>query len=347
MSCHTARRRGRGRQRRSPAVSRLLASLLAIVVAMALATPVRAAVRCNVAAATGLELVGSFSVPANLPLYSPVDTSATANFSFYCHGASHGDHSATVRVRFADPGQVIVDPNGGLIVPTTLPGVGLRLTGSPMPQLDNAIGGYVFGTTDGRGRTGGQVSGSITAQLVKTGPVGTGTVAMNNPLLHFDYVAHGQSSRPLTDMSISGSEHVDVYGCSVQAGSANLAVTLPTVGSGQFNGVGAVAGDTPFHIALQCQSGTTVHIQFDANGRGDPNHQGVILPAAGDGDASGIGVQLLDGGGDAVTFGHTQSVGMAPDGPMSIPLRARYFQTGATVGGGQVSATVTFTLTYQ
>ncbi|MBV8157762.1 MAG: fimbrial protein, partial [Dyella sp.] len=65
------------------------------------------------------------------------------------------------------------------------------------------------------------------------------------------------------------------------------------------------------------------------------------------GTATGVGIQISDGGGNPVTLGTPTVVGTAASGAQSIPYLGSYYSTAASVGQGSVASTATFTLTYQ
>lgn len=76
----------------------------------------------------------------------------------------------------------------------------------------------------------------------------------------------------------------------------------------------------------------------------DPSTAG-SLPAA-----SGIGVQVVTSNGVTLPLATTQNSGIAlrtSEGSYSIPLRARYLQTGSKVTPGPANASATFTIIYQ
>ena len=64
--------------------------------------------------------------------------------------------------------------------------------------------------------------------------------------------------------------------------------------------------------------------------------------------ATGIGLQLLDALGKPLVYGSTMQVaGYAGSaGDYSVPLRARYYQTDASVTAGNANAAVTVTISY-
>ncbi len=122
-------------------------------------------------------------------------------------------------------------------------------------------------------------------------------------------------------------------------------VPLPTVMSGQFSGTGSTAGEKDFSIQLYCPAsaaGADVAITLSSN---DPFDDQLAVINNG-GSAQGVGVQVLDGNGNTIAFGPAIDVGTASAGNFDIPLKARYYQTGESVKGGSVSATVNYTITY-
>lgn len=120
-------------------------------------------------------------------------------------------------------------------------------------------------------------------------------------------------------------------------------VVLPTVATGAFTGVGSTSGTTPFQINLACPTGVAV-TKITMHTALPDSHPGVVQPA-GAGYAAGIGVRVLDGGMNPVTF-ETQ-MAVTPNATTSIPYYAQYFQTDPAVTGGNVKATVTFDIFYQ
>ncbi len=66
--------------------------------------------------------------------------------------------------------------------------------------------------------------------------------------------------------------------------------------------------------------------------------------------ASGVGIQIATPNNAPVPFGRKQSSGLilrTSEGSYSIPLRARYLQTGRQVTPGPANASATFTISYQ
>lgn len=214
-------------------------------------------------------------------------------------------------------------------------GVGYRIS-----QKGSYIYPYPYFSLDGSNSW--QESDAVTIELVKTGPIGNGSLLQTGQLAKF---LAGSSSGQITDAVIQIVNTTTFVAPACTVTTKSITVALPPVSSATFNGVGSVAGTTPFAIGLTCSSGTTLRIQLDTSApvAGKP---GVIAPSAG--GAKRVGVQLLDGTGTPVDFGSAQVVGATPNGNLSVNYFARYFQTGAAaVGAGVVQASATFTLSYQ
>jgi type 1 fimbria pilin len=125
-------------------------------------------------------------------------------------------------------------------------------------------------------------------------------------------------------------------------------VTLPTVMASNFSGPNSTAGQTGFDVKLTCSASTNLSITLATSSPATGvSGTGVIAPTSGSGMAQGIGVQIRDGNGNPISFNTAIPAGTTSSGPYAIPFQARYYQTAAVISGGNVSATATYTLTYQ
>ena len=125
-------------------------------------------------------------------------------------------------------------------------------------------------------------------------------------------------------------------------------VTLSAVSTTAFTGNGSTAGQQPFQVQLNCVSGANLSITLSTTSHFGNNNLGVINNATGTGYAQNVGVQILkQDGSTPVTFGKAISEGATQNGTMNLAFYARYYQNSTTnVTVGQVSATATYTLTY-
>lgn len=125
-------------------------------------------------------------------------------------------------------------------------------------------------------------------------------------------------------------------------------VTLPAASATAFTGIGSTTGQQSFQVQLNCVSGANLNITLSTtNGYGNAN-LGVISNTTGTGYATNVGVQILQQNGTTpVTFNTAISEGATQNGAMNLPFFAQYYQTSnSAVTTGQVSATATYTLTY-
>jgi P pilus assembly protein, pilin FimA len=216
---------------------------------------------------------------------------------------------------------------------TGIPGIGYRITHpsaylTAYPLNSQSVSQTQFSVTSG-------------VVLVKTGPIMPGSVLAAGKLADWRWDdSSGNTLYPET-FQLGNSVTFTTPSCTLVANPIN--VILPAVTMSAFTGVGATTGKTPFQILLSCPTGTAVS-QITMHTANPDSHAGVVAPA-GAGYAAGIGVQILDGNSNPVTF-ETQSA-VSPAASMSIPYYAQYFQTAPAVGGGLVKATVTFDLFYQ
>jgi len=144
-------------------------------------------------------------------------------------------------------------------------------------------------------------------------------------------------------------------------------VRLRDVETSAFSGEGSWAGETGFTLELSNCSSTVKKIKYKlapVGLTGAPNYHQVALettpwpltpvqgtlPLGAGTTATGVHVQVLDGNGNPVKFDRTTML-VAPytkgSGTASIPLQARYLQTGSTVTPGRVYATMSVLYMYK
>lgn len=251
------------------------------------------------------------------------------------------------------------DPNNNIVYSPT-PGVAFQIlrSGNPIP---------IYPTGTFGGGTTYQFSNTTTFQLYSTGvlpsngsQISAGTVlgqwqiqniCINDPMVDRkgNLQSCGTNAAVYAFMTfVSGGVTFTATTCSVAAGSSNIAVTLPTVFTNAFGGTGATSGETPFSIQLTgCTTGRNVSATLDTSAP-YAGANGVIAPTTGTGYAQNVGVQILQSDGTTpVTFGTSFSTGNTSGTSYTINLFARYYQTGTPATAGRVTATATYTVTYQ
>ena len=134
--------------------------------------------------------------------------------------------------------------------------------------------------------------------------------------------------------------------------STNTAVKLPNVYGNNFLSNGYTAGSTPFSISVNCPGPTLLAITFTDNN--NITQTGNILTPGAGSTAKGLGLQLkyngniISFGPDSAEPGTTNQIVLNSNltGVQSFPFTASYIRTG-TVTPGSLTATATFTLSYQ
>lgn len=273
-----------------------------------------------------------------------INGAVTAIYPNYCWWGNGCSNYSSKSIQGVFAGTVTPTQGyNGLVYATNLTGISVLLT-NPQPQLTSSggtISTIAYPTTS--------TSVTFTAQLIATGStIQAGTVTSPSQLLTFENYWPGYTNSSPTYGSLTlGNVAVVISACSVNTASQNLVVTLPDVTASTLTSTGATSGLTPFQINLTCNSGATALITMSTASYYGSSSLGVVSPTTGSGYAANVGVQLLQSNGTTpVNFGTAQNLGATPNGTLSIPFYAQYYATGAA-GAGNVSATVTFTMSYQ
>ncbi|MHC1479171.1 fimbrial protein [Frateuria aurantia] len=302
--------------------------------------------------------LANVSVPASTAVGSLLGTPASATMTFTCkYGILElGNVSIQAGGPLA-PLDASNSPAGpGIVFSTNLPGIAVKVTGSPTPTSSqvcascgpNGSQGFQVGTVTNPslllGGTG-RLDETFTLQLVKTGNIVPGTLT-GIILMPFWWTPSSGSGSTLLNMSLilGAGTQITVPACTVNA-PADFTVVLPTVSTSALAAVGATAGRTGFHLSLDCPANTRVAVSM-LSSLPSARVIGLSNPAAG--GAANVGVQLLDSHFAPVNmFGVPQaSVVTTVQGTLLLTYYAQYYLAAAGAGAGRVSASVTYTLTY-
>jgi len=193
-----------------------------------------------------------------------------------------------------------------------------------------------------------EISSPFQLQLVITGPVPSGNQTLpTGQLVLWDFALGGGKIFTVDTFSIGGSGTINIIQPCVIAVDPTT-VTLPTVATSAFAGANSTTGTQSFQISLtNCPTGNQINITLNTSNP-QSGTTSVIQNTAATSPATGVGVQVLDGNGNPITFGTAIPEGSIPGAMVNIPFAARYYQTGSTaVTPGAVTAVATYTLTYQ
>ncbi|MER2046536.1 MAG: fimbrial protein [Pantoea agglomerans] len=255
-------------------------------------------------------------------------------------------------------GTYVTSINGRRIYSTDVAGIGYAVGATSVNNCNNYTT-YVNGSNTGDGNANNKlmcaVNGlmgnqPITAraliQFYKTAQTtGTGTVSARQ--VGSFILRNDQSNWSLPESAFSiAAFSVTTLACSLS--NTVISVPMGTVEKRAFRGQGTWPGDANtrnFTIPLNCNAGTRVNVQID--GSAQNASQGVLNLTGGSGSASGVGIQLLFNGSPLPLATPILTGTASSEGAYSIPLQARYYQTGSNITPGTANASATFTLTYQ
>jgi type 1 fimbria pilin len=308
--------------------------LLLMLIVLAALLPTHAKAQCTITSGTAPEAV-TFSPPTTIT----ISYTAAIGTVIYSSGAVSPTNANSMtcnnNATFGVNNNVGLTPAAGnpTIYPTGVSGLGYEIAHDTSTSY---LGPYGCCTIANGSYTNSNAS---YLYLVKTGPIVSGSVLPAGVLAYWTYA----NSKNIEAFTLGNSVTIIDPACSVV--TTPIAVTLPTLSTSSMASTGAVAGRTPFNITLNCSSGATLDIQLNYNGT-NSGITGVLSNATGTGTATGVGVQLLNQSFTPVTFGTTTTVGTTPQGTYTLPYYAQYYRTG-TLTAGSVSASATFTLSYQ
>ena len=245
--------------------------------------------------------------------------------------------------------QVSMPAPGAAVYSTNIDGIGYRVNLQGVGFLPRTT------TTNATTSGGAMISTysigifSIQLSLVKTAPV-TGNGLLSPGLYALGY-AGGNTAQQYLQVLV-GNIRIISPTCNISPQSTNLLVELGEVRRSWFTGVGNTQGGKAFDVTVNCRVSAnnqfnTVSLTMDATA--DPsNAPGVLkLSASGSTDATGVGIQVLNGAGQPVQFGQPMELGPTKNGDYVVPFTTRYYQTQPAVTTGQANGMATLTLSYK
>lgn len=223
---------------------------------------------------------------------------------------------------------------GNKLFESGVKGVGIRIKVN-----DVQIGSTFLIQSQAGSQNNSRYSPKIEVTLVKTGDITPGKVSMG-PILTLAEYSSGAYKDALTYRVSSGG--ITQALCEI-TGSASIPVEMGTAQVTDFNGKGSTLPPVDVTIPLECNSGTSVNISFDATS----SHQNGIIDLNSGSSAEGIGIQLKLKD-IPVLFNHALFVAETTgQGKFDIPLTASYIQTDDSIKAGLASAVANFTVTYE
>ena len=334
-----------------------LASLLAGITLMTVSSGAWALTTCTGSAqAVTVSMPATISVPRDAtvgtPLSAWVTTPATTNW-WTCSATVQEPIGVGFGALLTGSADTFKDGNVTFnVFDTGLPGVGIAIGYKAYTNGCGWQAGWQALLLAGRGGllcnsvnlygNGGQLQ----ARLVKTGPITAGLINAA-PIVRAQLYANGAYNATWPVTFSTTATRVTEQSCV----TPDVQVPLGQHKVSEFKGIGTFASSTAFKIALNsCPTGmASVSYQIDALTTILSSSASVVALDSRS-SAAGAGVQLLDGSGNVLPLGTPKvfsGYSSTTGGNLTIPLQARYYQTGSTVTGGIANTAMTFTMTYQ
>lgn len=250
----------------------------------------------------------------------------------------------------------------GKVLQTSIPGVGLYLE---LGGFLNGVASNTFQANDGGigaipyvGENGRKMTPSPLEMrnliikymaLIKTGPIPAGTSSFNQEVVRGVVSDVGDAVR----LTLGG--QVQQAQCTLKANAVSAnPVQLGTHDIADFTGQGSTSDPVDFYITLNdCEddpAGSVARAFMRLNGVDGsvPVDRDLgLFTLTSDSSASGIGIQVLRSDNNPLKL--EEFVDMVPltPGNTRIDLRARYYQTEATVTPGEAKGALNFTIEYR
>lgn len=146
----------------------------------------------------------------------------------------------------------------------------------------------------------------------------------------------------LANIYINGGNIVSV--CDVK--DANISVPMGTISDSDFTGPGSNSAEVKFKVAVNCPANSNVYVTMGGTADSDMTDGSVLALTPGEGNATGIGAQILY---DSTPLKLNEKLFMekTAGGDESLQFSARYIQTKPSITPGHANATGTLTITYE
>lgn len=269
-------------------------------------------------------------------------------------------------------------PYANFIYQTGVTGIGVAWVNGTSVQTDAVRasipnGCALTGTSDCL-ISGLKIAPATGMVLIKTGPVGTGTISGSSlGTLEQDYsVLDGGTIRG-NSVGLTGSINIVALTCM----TSDVNVPMGTNKIASFSGIGSASTPVNFMIRLTgcpgfpgsygntssiptssqtavISAGTlvpnTLSLRLDPVDPPIDATNGVLSLSAGADPATGVGLQVLDASGAPWALSQNKLLNLplaAGTTSLNIPLSARYIQTATTVTAGSANAVANYTIIYQ
>ncbi|WP_226501381.1 fimbrial protein [Pseudomonas sp. MWU16-30322] len=311
---------------------------------------------------------GTVFAPRDVPIGTTLNTTSTMlqlNFgdTLSCYGSATYNTTLIGPLALNVPVDVLSVPSNALLQ-TNVPGIGLAIymTGFAsawQPPVGNPSRFIPFNMSRTAPSTATMSQAMMRYALIKTGEIAPGTHSISQ------LVATGSSDMGhMFDLNFTAT--VTLAGCSMPAAPGNqIDVPMGNWEKRVFNGKNSTTDAQPFAITLNSCiagsnypknganayfSGNFANIQIDGNRTSTIiDADNGILSLTSDSTAKGVAIQILQDGGTPMNLGRPVQLNRVLNGTTTVPLKARYIQTGdgPTPVPGSANGAASFSVTYR
>lgn len=246
---------------------------------------------------------------------------------------------------FITPSSLAPPDLNSVMMDTNIPGVGVQVTtlrGDRTQVFPPSP--FIQPNTQANLQAGPGQGIIVGVKFYKTSDT-VGTGALTTGLIYEESASDIQNTLSVTRFRLTGGVIIN-SGCSVATQSLSIPVSLGLTPQTDFTGVDTFSQSIPFNIDLiGCSANSNVKVTLsDTSGGLSPNKPGVLALIPG--GATGVGIQLLDAANTPIPLNTPFDVGQTVNDTFSFQLKARYYQTEATMTTGPANSTANFTMTY-
>ncbi|MBA4708372.1 fimbrial protein [Aquitalea aquatica] len=331
---------------------------------LSLLLPTTAWALCTPAAGSSIALP-NLTFARDIPLNSQLgsDIASTPGVQFNCDSSDSNSKELGIKMT---TGAYVTMINGRSVFSTNVPGIGYAAgftVSAPASCSRTTV--WVDGSNTGDGNIRNRLicsssgvqtklSGTFYLAFYKIAPsIGTGTVQLSNnirAILRLGGTWLPYLTQPGETPLLANTFSATATSCAL-SGISSSTISLPVISNSALPTVGSLAGNTSFALTINCPATTKLYLTFtDNNNSGQTSD---ILSLGSGSTAKGVGLQLayqgspISFGPDSATAGNSGQLALAQfAGLGNFPFSVSYIRTG-TVTPGSVSATATFTLSYQ
>ncbi|OPA93046.1 pilus assembly protein FimA [Pseudomonas fluorescens] len=311
---------------------------------------------------------GTLYAPRDVPIGTTLNQTSTMyqlnfNDTLSCYGSA-SYNTQLVGPVVANVRPDVVNPPPNSLLQTNVPGIGLAIYMTGFATAWQAPAGnpsrfIPFNMSRTNASTATMNQAMMRYALVKTGDIAPGTHTINQ------LVATGSSDMGhMFDLTFTAT--VTLAGCTLPPAPGNqINVSMGNWQKREFNGKNSTTQAQPFAITLNSciagsnypNNGTNAFFTGNfANIQIDGNKTSTILDAANgilslatDSTARGVAIQVLQDNGTPMNLGQPVRLNRVVNGTTTVPLKARYIQTGdgPTPQPGTANGYASFSVTYR